>query len=127
MATTGGRERLMASSERLRTILVIFLALVWAQNGSGAQTSGTSPAGGGPQAKQKKHHPWNVWENKAFSVTFIFTPLFDVSGFVQDANSKEQVGPQPTKGEFRAESDNICRKAELQTAMGLCVLMELQW
>lgn len=36
-------------------------------------------------------------------MTFIFTPLFDVSGFVQDANSKEQVGPQPTKGEFRAE------------------------
>jgi hypothetical protein len=100
---------------------------VWAQDESGAQNPQTSPAGGAPQTQQKKHHPWNVWENKAFSVTFIFTPLFDVSGFVQDANSKEQVGPQPTKGEFRAESDNICRKAELQTAMGLCVLMELQW
>ena len=96
----------MASPERLRTILVIFLALVWAQNESRAQTPGTSPAGGPqaqPQAQQKKHHPWNVWENKAFSVTFIFTPVFDASGFVQDANNIEQVGDQPTKGEFRAE------------------------
>ena len=96
----------MASPERLRTILVIFLALVWAQNESRAQTPGTSPAGGPqaqPQAQQKKHHPWNVWENKAFSVTFIFTPVFDASGFVQDANNIEQVGDQPTKGQFRAE------------------------
>ena len=93
----------MASSGWLRTILVIFLALVWTQNESGAQTPNTSPAGSGPQAQQKKHKPWNVWENKAFSVTFIFTPVFDFSGFVQDANNLEQVGDQPTKGEFRAE------------------------
>jgi len=93
----------MASSGWLRTILVIFLALVWTQNESGAQTPNTSPAGSGPQAQQKKHKPWNVWENKAFSVTFIFTPVFDISGFVQDANNIKQVGDQPTKGEFRAE------------------------
>jgi phosphate-selective porin OprO/OprP len=36
-------------------------------------------------------------------VTFIFTPVFDISGFVQDANNIEQVGYQPAKGEFRAE------------------------
>jgi phosphate-selective porin OprO/OprP len=75
-----------------------------------AQTPEPNPAGGDPQAQQKgpqeqekKHTPWNVWENRAFSVTFLFTPLYDLSGFVQDANSKKQVGGQPTKGQFRAE------------------------
>ena len=93
----------MASPGWVRTILVIVLALVWTQDESGAQTPNPSPAGSGPQAQQKKHKPWNVWENKAFSVTFIFTPVFDISGFVQDANNIKQVGDQPTKGEFRAE------------------------
>ena len=96
----------MRSLGWLRTILVILLAIVWAQDDSGAQTLDTSTGGGPqaqPQAQQKKHKPWNVWENKAFSVTFIFTPVFDISGFVQDANNIEQVGYQPAKGEFRAE------------------------
>jgi len=100
----------MASPGWLRTLLFIssallFIssALVWAQDESGAQTPETSPAGDGLQAQQKKKTPWNVWENKAFSVTFIFTPVVDIAGFAQDANSKEQVGDQPTKVEWRAE------------------------
>jgi phosphate-selective porin len=93
----------MADPGCLRTIFFIFLVLVWAQDESGAKTPETSPAGGVPQAQQKKDEPWNVWENKAFSVTFLLTPLYDLSGFVQDANSKKQVGGQPTKGQFRAE------------------------
>ena len=96
----------MRSLGWLRTILVILLAIVWAQDDYGGQTLDTSTGGGPqaqPQAQQKKHKPWNVWENKAFSVTFIFTPVFDISGFVQDANNIEQVGYQPAKGEFRAE------------------------
>src|SRR3974377_1516274 len=121
MAKTGRRERTMASPERLPTILVIFLAFVWAQNESRAQTPGTSPAGGPqaqPQAQQKKHHPWNVWENKAFSVACIFTPVFDASGFVQDANNIEQVGEQPTKGQFRAERLMFLRKLNFKRPWG---------
>jgi hypothetical protein len=74
MATYGRRGAHKASPGWLRTVLFVFLALVWAQYESGAQTPQTSLAGGAPQAPQKKHHPWNVWENKAFSVTFTFTP-----------------------------------------------------
>ena len=109
MATYGRQKAHKASPGWLRTVLFIFLGLVWAhlvwaQDESGAQTPETSPAGGGPQAQQKKpKHKWNVWENKYFSVTFLFTPVYDISGFIQDAASKEQVGSQPTKGEFRAE------------------------
>jgi hypothetical protein len=120
----------MSCSARIRTIFFIFLTLVLAQDQPEAQTPETSPTAGGPQARQKspqaqqkspqaqqkspqaqqkspqaqqKKDPWNVWENKAFSVTFLLTPLYDLSGFVQDANSKKQVGGQPTKGQFRAE------------------------
>jgi phosphate-selective porin OprO/OprP len=98
MASPGWLRRLLFISSALLFISPVF---VWAQDESGAQTPETSPAGA--QAQQKKKNPWNVWENKAFSVTFIFTPVFDASGFVQDAASEEQVGDQPAKGQFRAE------------------------
>ena len=100
MASPGWLRRFLFISSAL---LFISSAFVWAQDESGAQTPETSPAGDGLQAQQKKKTPWNVWENKAFSVTFIFTPVVDIAGFAQDANSKEQVGDQPTKVEWRAE------------------------
>ena len=100
MASPGWLRRLLFISSAL---LFISSGFVWAQDESGAQTPETSPAGDGLQAQQKKKTPWNVWENKAFSVTFIFTPVVDIAGFAQDANSKEQVGDQPTKVEWRAE------------------------
>jgi phosphate-selective porin len=81
----------------------MFPALLWAQDESGAQVPDTSPNGGSPQEQQKKDTPWNVWETKAFSVAFTFTPMFDISGFAQDAENKKQVGDLPVKGKMRAE------------------------
>ena len=107
MASPGWLRRLLSISSSLlfisSSLLFISSAFVWAQDESRPQTPETSPAGGGLQAQQKKKTPWNVWENKAFSVIFIFTPVFDFAGFVQDANSKEQVGAQPFEAEWRAE------------------------
>jgi phosphate-selective porin len=93
----------MARPGWLATVLFILPTLVWAQDESGAQAPETSPADSTPQDQQKKDTPWNVWENKLFSVAFTFTPMFDMSGFVQDAESKKQVGDQPNKGKMRAE------------------------
>jgi phosphate-selective porin OprO/OprP len=54
-----------------------------------------------PAAKPKK--PWYEWENKLFTTSFAFLPIWDIAGFVQDDVNVRQVGDIPTKGKWRAE------------------------
>ena len=102
----------------LPTALFMFPALLWAQDESGAQVPDTSTAGGSPQEQQKKDTAWNVWESKPFSVAFTFTPMFDISGLAQDAESEKQVGDQPVKGQMRAERVIFAGKLKFKRPWG---------
>jgi phosphate-selective porin len=66
-------------------------------------------------AKAKPEKPWFMWENKVFTTTFVFTPIWDWTAFSQDDASKAQVGEQAGGNEWRAERVNFAGQLKFKT------------
>lgn len=62
---------------------------------------------GGEEKPPGQGKPWNVWNTKPVNTTMVLTFGADVGGFVQDDESKEQLGHQPTLVRWRAERLNF--------------------
>lgn len=76
---------------------------VAAQTGSTAAPVGVADDSGAEPAKESWEEKWLVFGNRAFSLRWGWTLLFDGLAMTQDADNEQQVGRVPAKAEPRAD------------------------